>query len=673
MILLLAIILFIIFLIYSIKPRREEYTLEGLKLSWKNKASIEGVVTKWIVTLKDSSGNVIHTYENNESKNLKNFTDVTMNIVNKKEFDDKIIGDNTLELYYNEVKPDNKLYTKTVTFTEEDFGGVALDMSKLEEVDIPRPPTFSYEFIMNKKNQTLGIHVGWIKLDGVLATKEQTTIHKPPNRNNNSNHMFTDNNNYSSWNANGHNVGDKIFTIESDKQIEKIDISYGRPRYGPGWIIKENGVTKITETSNRGNNMTPNPVVYTYNIKDGTSSPPPITEIPHQIDSGADGWCIPNTNTVHQDVPGCGRICSSWEYVGRKDKNSWGLWGGNQNGIDCPDAKLDQVWKLTGGSTSGRPNRELAVGNYSESEGLPDEIYMIGGKDGKYCAVDSDIIKCNYVPNSFDSLEKFKLTKNSNGTYSFKGGNKYCADEDNRIICNRGGIGGWERFKINKNSDGTYSLKGGKGGKYCADEGNTIKCNRGGIGSWERFKIGKYNKPSLSLRAGNSGAHDDGGGKVYFMDRHNIECGSDALNGFGLIRQPGGRTQYNYLCLKPGNLKTHDKRTGSDWQGHNNGNVNSALYLDRHTINCNNKPITQFRLHRDGDKKVYYKYKCGNVSTQNNACRETSTPWNQESDSVHYLDRHYAKCNPDEYMTKFGLVRDGKGNFRYNFRCCKKN
>jgi len=134
MILVLAIILFIIFLIHSIKPGREEYTLEGLKLSWKNKASIEGVVTKWIVTLKDSSENVIHTYENNESKNLKDFTDVSMNIVDKKEFDEKIIGDNKLELYYNEVKPDTKLYTKTVTFTEEDFGGVELDMSKLEEI-----------------------------------------------------------------------------------------------------------------------------------------------------------------------------------------------------------------------------------------------------------------------------------------------------------------------------------------------------------------------------------------------------------------------------------------------------------------------------------------------------------------------------------------------------------
>ena len=90
-----------------------------------------------------------------------------------------------------------------------------------------------------------------------------------------------------------------------------------------------------------------------------------ISGIPHQIMSGTDGWCINDGKTVHQDVPGCGRICSSWEYVGRKDKGTWGPWGDNQNGIDCPDAKLDQVWKLTGGLTDGRPNRELAVGTLS--------------------------------------------------------------------------------------------------------------------------------------------------------------------------------------------------------------------------------------------------------------------------------------------------------------------
>jgi len=155
MILVLAIILFIIFLIYSIRPSKsEEYTLEGLKLSWANKASIEGVVTKWIVTLKDSSGSVIHTYENSDAGNLKDFTDVTMNIVNNKEFDENIIGDNTLELYYNDIKPDTKLYTKTVTFTEDDFG-MSLDTSNLEEIDVPPPPPPPQPIYTKKDNTVL--------------------------------------------------------------------------------------------------------------------------------------------------------------------------------------------------------------------------------------------------------------------------------------------------------------------------------------------------------------------------------------------------------------------------------------------------------------------------------------------------------------------------------------
>ena len=37
-----------------------------------------------------------------------------------------------------------------------------------------------------------------------------------------------------------------------------------------------------------------------------------------------------------------------------------------KNGIDCPEAKLDQVWKLTGGmGGENKPNRELAFGKYS--------------------------------------------------------------------------------------------------------------------------------------------------------------------------------------------------------------------------------------------------------------------------------------------------------------------
>jgi hypothetical protein len=68
---------------------------------------------------------------------------------------------------------------------------------------------------------------------------------------------------------------------------------------------------------------------------------------------------------------------------------------------------------------------------------------------------------------------------------------KYCADEGNRIICNRNSVGGWERFRVKELGGGKIALIGGKTGKYCADEGNRIICNRNAIGGWEKFTVKK--------------------------------------------------------------------------------------------------------------------------------------------------------------------------------------
>ena len=136
-------------------------------------------------------------------------------------------------------------------------------------------------------------------------------------------------------------------------------------------------------------------VISTKEDDESPSSPSPspsptpssVTEIPHQIKSGTDEWCVNDGKTVHQDVPECGRICSSWEYVGSKNKDTWGLWGDDQNGIDCPEAKLDQVWKLTGGmGGENKPNRELAFGEYSSDttgndNANPTEQYCIANTD----------------------------------------------------------------------------------------------------------------------------------------------------------------------------------------------------------------------------------------------------------------------------------------------------
>ena len=515
MIPLLLIILFIIFLLYVLRKRHvEEYLIEGVNLSWRNKTGVEGIVNKWILVVKDTQGNEIHRTENSDLNNRKNDTDVTLNVFTNKTFGDNIIGNNTIDIYYNDGSGDKIINTQILRFEKDEFsedisgfefrdldisawenaqnkdcvgvyskvkkdkstpgtdkfgcgpsddpnkhdcqfwkythdqkqlgtgkpctrdeghvikvqwpkkantdrvglqfvddpdpntdskvadtpqhykslfdqqqavvdaqekenakiakeaadkaaaeafGGLIPNQTKLgddgfcshggvviHQVDgdvntakgckricsdtnnvwtrytshgtwdsneanriveectdakldiiwekdgdgkrklrsgfttskdyvqtFTFPETFTYELIMNKKNAYLGIHIEYIKLDGVLATKAQTTIHKNPNRNNKPDNMFSigsGTENYASWNSNGHNKGDKIFTIVSDKKVDKIDIVYTRPRYAPAWIIKENGVTKITEKYNRGGTTEPRPVVYTYDIKNGKST-----------------------------------------------------------------------------------------------------------------------------------------------------------------------------------------------------------------------------------------------------------------------------------------------------------------------------------------------------------------------------------------------------------------
>jgi len=380
MILLIAIILFIIFLIYSIKSRSEEYTLEGLKLSWKNKASIEGVVDKWIVILKDKSGTKIHEYENSDAGNLKDFTDVTMNIVDKKEFDNRIIGNNTLELYYNKVSSDTKLYTKTVTFTEEDFG-VTIDTSKLEEIDIPKPepepepePGYTYDFILNTDISLLNvddgktIYIEYIEIDGVLIKKEQIITHIIPAGG--ADKMTSKTSGPASWELDKIKIGDKIFSIISDKKIDKIDITYTKRKTTPGWIVNENDENKIHENKNRHvfGEQEEGFKSFTYDIKNSKST---IYDVPYQIllsgFSGSkykDDWCKQGP-AVHQDVPGCGRICSNNTHAWRKDKDygkkkSWSEYPGS---VDCPAAKLDEVWQKKPGTNS----RYLRTGEYSSS------------------------------------------------------------------------------------------------------------------------------------------------------------------------------------------------------------------------------------------------------------------------------------------------------------------
>jgi hypothetical protein len=84
--------------------------------------------------------------------------------------------------------------------------------------------------------------------------------------------MFIDDDSLSKWGTSGYSTNDKIFTIGSDTQIKQIKIVYSQPQYVPGWIIKENGITVITDTGNGGDLQIPEHVTYTYDIEKGTST-----------------------------------------------------------------------------------------------------------------------------------------------------------------------------------------------------------------------------------------------------------------------------------------------------------------------------------------------------------------------------------------------------------------
>ena len=112
-----------------------------------------------------------------------------------------------------------------------------------------------------------------------------------------------------------------------------------------------------------------------------------------------------------------------------------------------------------------------------------------------------------------------------NGVYTLRGGRggKLCADEGNRVICNRDAVGAWEKFTINKEGN-AYTLRGGRNGKLCADEGNKITCNRDAVGAWEKFTVEKHGD-KFSLKGGRNQ-------KYCADDSHTVQCNRDAVLGW---------------------------------------------------------------------------------------------------------------------------------------------
>ena len=91
--------------IYSVRGNTKEGypTFNKLDIKWKNRVNVEGIVTKWILDLKYSEGSEIIKVEDSTPKNLKDFNDVSIELLKNTDVDKKIFtGTNKLYVYYNE-------------------------------------------------------------------------------------------------------------------------------------------------------------------------------------------------------------------------------------------------------------------------------------------------------------------------------------------------------------------------------------------------------------------------------------------------------------------------------------------------------------------------------------------------------------------------------------------
>ena len=119
-----------------------------------------------------------------------------------------------------------------------------------------------------------------------------------------------------------------------------------------------------------------------------------------------------------------------------------------------------------------------------------------------YCTMQGNIMVCNKtVPEDKDLflIQKVNESWMTSGGYSIRPNptlnpdTANCADEEYRVICNRGYVNTWETFKITSISDGYYTIKGGNNTNWdnqlCSGAIGQFLCKQKAQGESEKFQL----------------------------------------------------------------------------------------------------------------------------------------------------------------------------------------
>ena len=159
---------------------------------------------------------------------------------------------------------------------------------------------YTYSFTVNAEvywSGEIGPAPYYVKLDGVMPSVDQFTVHVAPDRvlcqagtggscvAGVAGFIDGDELTQSNWGKASSTAGTLLFSITTTVRVSKIEIKYARPVYEPGWLIKENGVEVYRESTNGGSDSEPSPVTYTYDLAT-------FTKLPERYEIHNDLTCI---------------------------------------------------------------------------------------------------------------------------------------------------------------------------------------------------------------------------------------------------------------------------------------------------------------------------------------------------------------------------------------------
>lgn len=167
----------------------------------------------------------------------------------------------------------------------------------------------------------------------------------------------------------------------------------------------------------------------------------------------------------------------------------------------------------------------------------------------------------------------------------------------------------------------------------------------------------KVDVEAEGIRAVETPCNEIDGKQVQYLDRHAVNCGSaQALVSFGMTRQgcSGINQHYSYAC-QDANF-TGSRVAYSPCQL---GWAQSIQYLDRHDARCNpGEAIQAFHLGKNGcgGNDMKYAITCARYEGYDKS-RVAYTPCNYfVGDDLAYLDRHGVVCGAGEYLEQFQMI-----------------